>query len=167
MFLAISKEGNMIIINNTWYMKSRLYNFTWKTQTLFVKGEAGISIFSKQLLGKTPFSISLIAAFINGKQTVTASLKSLSWLSSFFLEYCNTNMLHIPTVKKQTEMSSSIWLNIVSSPIQWYRHRWHTAKQCLSSSSNNTWVKPGWFPCEKMILAFNRGPEEEINFKST
>jgi hypothetical protein len=47
-------------------------------QTLFVKGEVGISIFKEQLLGKTPFSISLIAAFINGKQIATASLKSFS-----------------------------------------------------------------------------------------
>jgi hypothetical protein len=47
-------------------------------QTLFVKGEVGISIFREQLLGKTPFSISLIAAFIKGKQTETASLKSVS-----------------------------------------------------------------------------------------
>lgn len=48
------------------------------TQTLFDKGDDGISIFRKQLLGKTPSLISLIAAFIRGKQTVTASLKSFS-----------------------------------------------------------------------------------------
>jgi len=54
--------------------------------TLLFKGDVGISIFKKQLLGKVPFSTSLIAAFTNGKQTDTASLKSFSWLSSFFLQ---------------------------------------------------------------------------------
>jgi hypothetical protein len=53
---------------------------------LFVKGQLGISIFSKKLLGKVPFSISLTAACINGKQTMTASFKSLSQLTSFFLK---------------------------------------------------------------------------------
>ena len=55
-------------------------------QTLFAEGEVGISILRKQLLGKTPISVSLMAAFIKGKQTATASLKSLSWLSSLFLQ---------------------------------------------------------------------------------
>lgn len=40
---------------------------------------------SKQRFGKSPFSISLMAACISGKQTSAASLKSLSWLSSFLL----------------------------------------------------------------------------------
>lgn len=55
-------------------------------QTLFVRGVFGTCTCSKQHLGKAPFSISLRAAFINCKQTPTASLKSLSWLSSFFLK---------------------------------------------------------------------------------
>lgn len=53
--------------------------------TLLVKGDLGISIFRKQFLRKVPFTTSLIAAFIKGKQSTTASLKSVSWLSSFFL----------------------------------------------------------------------------------
>lgn len=55
-------------------------------QTLFVEGEVGTSMLKEQSLGKTPFSISLTAAVTNGKQMLTASLKSLSWLSSFFLQ---------------------------------------------------------------------------------
>jgi hypothetical protein len=43
-----------------------------------LEGDLGISIFRKQFLGKVSFSTSLIAAFINGKQTSTASLKSVS-----------------------------------------------------------------------------------------
>lgn len=58
---------------------------TFEGKTLLVNGDVGISTLSKQLLGKIPFPISLVAAFIKGKQTLTASLKSLSWLSSFFL----------------------------------------------------------------------------------
>ena len=53
--------------------------------TLLLVGEEGTSMFSIQLLGKSPFSVSLIEACINGKQTSTASLKSLSLLSSFLL----------------------------------------------------------------------------------
>ena len=51
---------------------------TSRTQTLVDEGEVGISTFKEQLLGKIPFSISLIAALIKGKQTATASLKSFS-----------------------------------------------------------------------------------------
>jgi hypothetical protein len=67
----------------------------WKNQTLFVEEQLGISTFSKQLLGKVPFSISLRAACINGKETLTASFKSLSQLTSFFLKETSTyNLLN-------------------------------------------------------------------------
>ena len=68
--------------------------------TLFVDGDAGISIFREQLCGKTPFSISLMAAFITGKQTATASLKSLSWLSSFFLLKITTLKSYLKTRRR-------------------------------------------------------------------
>lgn len=56
-------------------------------QTLFVKGDVGISTSREQLLGKIPLLMSLIAACIKGKHTATASLKSPSLLSSFFLPW--------------------------------------------------------------------------------
>lgn len=43
-------------------------------QTLFAVGKVG-TVICNELLGKTPFSTSLMAAFITGKQTETASLK--------------------------------------------------------------------------------------------
>lgn len=51
---------------------------TLKMHTLLAEGNLGIPMFRIQLLGKDPFSISLIAACINGIQISTASLKSLS-----------------------------------------------------------------------------------------
>jgi hypothetical protein len=42
---------------------------------LFDEGDVGISMLREQSLGKTPFAMSLIVAFIKGKQTPTASLK--------------------------------------------------------------------------------------------
>jgi hypothetical protein len=56
-----------------------------KKITLFADGELGTPILSKHWLRKDPFSMSDKAAFINGKHTSAASLKSLSLLPSFFL----------------------------------------------------------------------------------
>lgn len=57
--------------------------------TLFVLGEVGALMFKKQSLGKRSVSISRITALIRGRQTSTASLKSFSSLSSFFLREAN------------------------------------------------------------------------------
>lgn len=53
-------------------------DFIGLQQTWLAEGAVGISMFSRQFFGKVPFSMSPIAAFISGKQTSTASLKSLS-----------------------------------------------------------------------------------------
>jgi len=53
--------------------------------TLFADGALGTPIFTRHPLRKVPFTMSSKAAFINGKQALAASLKSLSLVSSFFL----------------------------------------------------------------------------------
>jgi len=53
--------------------------------SLFADGALGTPIFSRHPLRKVPFTMSSKAAFINGKQALAASLKSLSLVSSFFL----------------------------------------------------------------------------------
>lgn len=55
--------------------------------TLLFNGEIGTSTSNEKPLGKIPFSTSLTSAFIIGKHTATASLKSLSSLLSFFLQW--------------------------------------------------------------------------------
>lgn len=54
-------------------------------ETLLADGLVGISMLSRQLLGKMPLLMSLSVALISGKQASAASLKSVSLLSSFFL----------------------------------------------------------------------------------
>lgn len=121
-------------------------------QTLFVRGDFGISTCSKQHLGKIPFSISLRAAFINGKQTPTASLKSLSWLSSFFLK--RKDYRYIVKTIKSDQSFQQYTLNDRQIPVKWYRYRWHTTKQWLPCTSNNTWVKPGNSEVVQIITKF-------------
>jgi hypothetical protein len=66
-------------------LEFKIQNSVISRITLFVVGELGTPMFSKQPLRKVPFSTPSKAACINGRQTSAASLKSLSLLSSFFL----------------------------------------------------------------------------------
>lgn len=65
-------------------------------------------MFSKQLLGKTPSWMLFTAAYINGKDTPTASFISLSQLTSFFLKKSKTKEkkvkpIAMPIYKEETK----------------------------------------------------------------
>lgn len=77
--LAKKKKKNLYFESQT-----KLQEKMQKTLTLFLYGQLGISTFSKQSFGKTPFWISSMAANIEGKQTLAASFRSVSQLAPCF-----------------------------------------------------------------------------------